>query len=65
MINKPGVAVKIGFSATRQKMAYEPIGGKKKAPSGTAARRIASMAVKGVAKKKQERTASLLKMLLS
>ena len=30
MINKPGVAVKRGFSATRQKMAYEPIGGKKR-----------------------------------
>ena len=29
MINKPGVAMKRGFSATRQKMAYEPIGGKK------------------------------------
>ncbi len=29
MINKPGVAVKRGFSTTRQKMAYEPIGGKK------------------------------------
>ena len=30
MINKPGVAVKIGVCATRQKKAYEPIEGKKK-----------------------------------
>ena len=29
MINKPGVAVKRVFSATRQKMAYEPVEGKK------------------------------------
>ena len=30
MINKPGLVVKRGFSATRQKTAYEPIGGKKR-----------------------------------
>ncbi len=30
MIYKPGVAVKIGISATKQKEAYEPIEGKKK-----------------------------------
>jgi hypothetical protein len=30
MINKPGVAVKIGVSATRRKKAYEPIEGRNK-----------------------------------
>ncbi len=51
MINKPGVAVKIEISTTKQKKAYEPIECKKKAPPGTAARSIASMAAKEVAKK--------------
>ena len=60
MINKPGVAVKRRFSATKRKMAYEPIRGKTKAPSGTAARRIASMAAKEGGGKKQTRKASLL-----
>ncbi len=44
MINETGVAVKRAFPAARQKMAYESIGGKRRAPTGTAARRIAAMA---------------------
>ena len=46
MINETGVALKRAFSAARQKMAYELVGGKKRAPPGTAARRIAAMAAK-------------------
>jgi len=66
MINKPGVALKKRLPAAGLKKAYEPIRGKTKAPSGSAAKRIASMAAKeGGRKKKQKRTASLLKILLS
>ena len=59
MINEPGVAVEKGFSATRRTMAYdyELIGGQKSSPSGTDTRRIADMAAKEVAEKKQKRTA--------
>ena len=46
MIDETGVAVKRAFSAARQKMAYESIGGKRRAPPGTAARIIAAMAAK-------------------
>ena len=52
---EPGVAVKRGFSATRQKMANEPIGGKTNSPSGTATRRIADMVAKEVAGKKSKK----------
>ncbi len=55
MIKKPGVAVKRGFSATKQKLTYEPIRGKTKAPSGTAAKRIASMVAKEGRKKKAKK----------
>jgi hypothetical protein len=54
MINEPGVAVESGFSATRQKVAYEPILGKNSSPSGTATRRIADMAAKEVAEKSKK-----------
>ncbi len=46
IINETGVAVKRAFSAARKKMAYESIGGKRRAPPGTAARRIAANAAK-------------------
>ena len=46
MINETGVAVKRAFSAAREKMTYEPIGGKRRAPPGTAAGRIAAMETK-------------------
>jgi hypothetical protein len=55
IINETGVAVKRAFSAARQKMAYESIGGKKRAPPGTAARRIESMAAKEEELKKAEK----------
>ena len=63
MINETGVAVKSGLPTIRQKMAYEPVGGKRRAPSGTAARRMADMAAKEEEQKKQKRTASSLKIL--
>ena len=44
MINETGMAVKRALSASRQKMAYDLIGGKRRAPPGTAARRIAALA---------------------
>ena len=55
MINKTGVAVKREFSTARQNMAYELIGGKRRAPPGTAARRIAAMASKEEELKKAEK----------
>ena len=65
MINKPGVAVKRRVPVAGLKKDYEPIRGKTKAPSGTAAKRLASMAAKEGRKKNQKRTASFLKILLS
>ncbi len=65
MINKPGVALKIGLPAAGLKKDYEPIRGKTKAPSGSAAKRIVSMAAKEGREKRQKRTASFLKILLS
>jgi len=65
MINKPGVAVKRRLPAAGLKKDYEPIRGKTKAPSGSAAKRIASMAAEKGRQKRQKRTASLLKILLS
>ncbi len=65
IINKPGVAVKRRLPAAGLKKAYEPIRGKTKAPSGSSAKRIASMAAKEGREKKEKRTASLLKILLS
>jgi hypothetical protein len=44
MINETGMAVKRALFSARQKMAYDLIGGKRRAPPGTAARRIAAMA---------------------
>ena len=55
MINEPGVAVESGFSATRRKVAYEPIFGKNSSPSGTATRRIADMAAKELERKKAKK----------
>ncbi len=55
MINETGVAVKRAFYAARQKMAYESICGKRRAPPGTAARRIAAMAAKEEELKKAEK----------
>ena len=55
MINESGVAVKRGYSATRQKVGYEPIGGQKSSPSGTVTRTIADMAAKEVAGKKAKK----------
>ena len=40
MMNEPGVAMKRGIPATKQKMAYEPIEGKTNSPSGTAIWRL-------------------------
>jgi len=54
MINETGVAIKRAFSAARQKMAYDLIGGKRRAPPGTAARRIAAMAATEEELKKTE-----------
>ena len=54
MINETGEAVKRAFSAARQKMAYDLIGGKRRAPPGTAARRIAAMAATEEELKKAE-----------
>ncbi len=65
MIKKPGVSLKRGLPAAGLKKDYEPIRGKTKAPSGSAAKRIASMAAKKGRKKRQKKTASLLKILLS
>ena len=65
MINETGMAVKRAFSAARQKMAYESIGGKIRAPPGTAARRIAAMAAKEEELKKQKKKASSLKIPVS
>jgi hypothetical protein len=55
MMNEPGVAVKRGIPATKQKMAYEPIEGKTNSPSGTAKSGIADMAAKEVAVKKTKK----------
>ena len=64
IINKPGVAVKRGLPAAGLKKDYKPIRSKTKAPSGNATKKIARMAAKE-GEKKQKRTASLLKILLS
>ena len=65
IINKTEVVVKRRLPAAGLKKAYEPIRGKTKAPSGSATKRVASMVAKEGSKKKQKRTASLLKILLS
>jgi hypothetical protein len=59
------VTVKRAFAAARQKMAYESIGGKRRAPPGTAARIIAAMAAKEELLKKQKTKASSLKIPIS
>jgi hypothetical protein len=66
MINEPGVAVKSGLPAAWRKIAYKPpVGGKRRAPPGTVARLTEAWAAKEEAQKKQKRTASSLKILLS
>ncbi len=65
MINETGVAVKRAFSAARQKMAYESIGGKRRAPPGTATRRIAAIVAKEEELKKQKTKESSLKIPIS
>ena len=55
MIYETGVAVKRAFSSARKTMAYESIGGKRRAPPGTATRRIAAMAAKEEELKKAEK----------
>ena len=55
MINKPGVALKRGLPAAGLKKDYEPIRGKTKAPSGSAAKRIASKAAKEGRKEKDKK----------
>ena len=51
MINDTRGTVTNGFPTIRRKMDYEPVGGKIRAPSGTAARRMAAMAAKEEEKK--------------
>ena len=50
MINETGVTVKRGLPSARRKMAYEPVGGKRRGPPGTVARRMAAMAAEEEAK---------------
>ena len=63
MINETRVTERKGLPTIRQKMAYEPVGGKRRAPLGTAARRMVAMAAKEEEQKKQKSTASSLKIL--
>ena len=64
IINEPGVAVKSGLPKAWQNKAYEPVGGKRRAPPGTVAR-LTAKADQKEAEKKQKRTASSPKILPS
>ena len=46
MINEIGITVRSGLPSARRKMAYKPVGGKKRAPPGAVAKRMAAMAAK-------------------
>ena len=63
MINEIGMAVRSGLPAAKRKMAYKPVGGKRRAPLGTVAKRMAAMADKEEEQKRQQRAASSLKIL--
>ena len=63
MINEVGMSVMSGLPAAKRKMAYEPVGGKRRAPLGTFAKRMAAMAAKEEEQKRQKRAASSLKIL--